>query len=189
MLTGDAYSSGNLVPSHLGYVLLVETNPFPELVVILSGLCTSNIPRYFPILLRTTSTYISFWKKWLLNKSAFSEIQPDRSRVWPSATALLVKIEVFWFHLYPSIFWILEILETLKKLMQCKGKKINNTFLRKRLIVEAVIYKIHDWESFVMDFKPLTLSLNTSPIHKVIIDSHKNYTDSSVLGGRNYINS
>ena len=34
MLTGDAYSSGHLVPSHLGlaYVLLVETNPFPELV-------------------------------------------------------------------------------------------------------------------------------------------------------------
>ena len=36
MLTGDACSSGHLVPSHLGlaYVLLVETNPFPELVVI-----------------------------------------------------------------------------------------------------------------------------------------------------------
>ena len=31
MLTGDAYSSGHLVPFHLGpaYVLLVETNPFP----------------------------------------------------------------------------------------------------------------------------------------------------------------
>ena len=36
MLTGDAYSSGHLVPSHSGlaYVLLVETNPFLELVVI-----------------------------------------------------------------------------------------------------------------------------------------------------------
>ena len=36
MLTGDAYSSGHLVPSHLGlaYALLVETNPFLEFVVI-----------------------------------------------------------------------------------------------------------------------------------------------------------
>ena len=36
MPTGDAYSSGHLVPSHLGlaYVLLVETNPFSERVVI-----------------------------------------------------------------------------------------------------------------------------------------------------------
>ena len=49
MLTGDADSFGHLVPSHLGLacVLLVETNPFPELVIIFSGLCTSNIPRYF----------------------------------------------------------------------------------------------------------------------------------------------
>ena len=46
MPTGKAYSSGHLVPSHLGlpYALLVETNPFPELVVIFSGLFTSNIP-------------------------------------------------------------------------------------------------------------------------------------------------
>ena len=36
MPTGDAYSSGHLIPSHLGlaHVLLVETNSFPELVVI-----------------------------------------------------------------------------------------------------------------------------------------------------------
>ena len=36
MPTGDAYSSGHLVPSLLGlaYVLLVKTNPFPEFVVI-----------------------------------------------------------------------------------------------------------------------------------------------------------
>ena len=52
MLTGDAYSYGHFVPSHLGlaYVLLVETNLFPELVCnkrYLSGLCYSNIPRYF----------------------------------------------------------------------------------------------------------------------------------------------
>ena len=34
ILTGDAYSCGYLVPSHLGpvYVLLVETNPLSELV-------------------------------------------------------------------------------------------------------------------------------------------------------------
>ena len=33
MLTEDAYSSGQLVPSHLGlaYVQLVETNRFPEI--------------------------------------------------------------------------------------------------------------------------------------------------------------
>ena len=43
MLTGDAYSSGHLVPSHLGlaYVLLVETNPFPELVFFQTSLRTS----------------------------------------------------------------------------------------------------------------------------------------------------
>ena len=35
MPTGDTYSSEHLVPSDLGlaYVLLVETNPFPELVI------------------------------------------------------------------------------------------------------------------------------------------------------------
>ena len=35
MTTGDAYSSGHLVPMHLGfaYVLLVETNSLPEVVV------------------------------------------------------------------------------------------------------------------------------------------------------------
>ena len=49
MPAGEAYSSGHLVPSHFGfvYVLLVETNAFPELVVIFSGLLTSNILRYF----------------------------------------------------------------------------------------------------------------------------------------------
>ena len=31
----------------LAYVLLVETNPFSELVVIFSEPLTSNIPRYF----------------------------------------------------------------------------------------------------------------------------------------------
>ena len=36
-------------PSYLGlaFVLLVENNPFPELVVFFSGLFTSNIHRYF----------------------------------------------------------------------------------------------------------------------------------------------
>ena len=51
MLTGDAYSSGHLVPVHLGlaYVLLVEINPFPELVVFFldyslrTSLCTFSI--------------------------------------------------------------------------------------------------------------------------------------------------
>ena len=49
VVTGDAYSSEHLVPSNLAlaYFLLVETNPFPELVVIFSALLTSNIPRYF----------------------------------------------------------------------------------------------------------------------------------------------
>ena len=49
MMAGDVYSSGHLVPYHLelAYVLLVETNPFPELIVIFSKLFTSNIPRYF----------------------------------------------------------------------------------------------------------------------------------------------
>ena len=39
----------DLVSSHLGlvYVLLVEINSFPILIVIFSRLFTSNIPRYF----------------------------------------------------------------------------------------------------------------------------------------------
>ena len=43
MLTGDAYFLGHLTNSHLGltYVLIVETNPFPDFVLVL------NIPRYF----------------------------------------------------------------------------------------------------------------------------------------------
>ena len=46
MPTGDAYSSGHLVMSHLGLdlVILVETNPFPEMFIIFR---TSNILRYF----------------------------------------------------------------------------------------------------------------------------------------------
>ena len=46
---GALTSPLHLVPSHSGlsYVLLVETNSFPELVVIFCGLCYSNIPRYF----------------------------------------------------------------------------------------------------------------------------------------------
>ena len=49
MPTGDAYSSGHLVPSLLGlaYVLLVETNPFFRTFRYFSGLCSSNIPRCF----------------------------------------------------------------------------------------------------------------------------------------------
>ena len=45
----NAYSSGHLVPSHLrlAYVLLVETNIVPDLSSFLSGLCSSNTPRYW----------------------------------------------------------------------------------------------------------------------------------------------
>ena len=53
MPTGDAYSSGHLVPSHFGlaYVQLDETNPFPELVV--------NFPDYsFRTSLRSFSTLL-----------------------------------------------------------------------------------------------------------------------------------
>ena len=48
MQAGDADSSGHLVSSHVGlaYTLLVETNPFPN-VVIFFGRSYSNIPRYF----------------------------------------------------------------------------------------------------------------------------------------------
>ena len=47
--TYDRGCSGHLVPSHLGlaYVPLVETNPFSGTCRYFSGLCTSNIPRYF----------------------------------------------------------------------------------------------------------------------------------------------
>ena len=49
MGTGDAYSSGHMVPPHLGlaYALLVETNPFPGTCRHFSGQCYSNIPLYF----------------------------------------------------------------------------------------------------------------------------------------------
>ena len=35
------------VPMGLAYVLLVQTNPFQNLSLFFSGLCSSNIPRYF----------------------------------------------------------------------------------------------------------------------------------------------
>ena len=49
MLKGDTYSSGHLVPSHLGlaYVLLVKTNLFSRTCSYFSRLCYSNIPLYF----------------------------------------------------------------------------------------------------------------------------------------------
>ena len=45
MPTGDAYPSGHLAQSHVGfaYVEFVEINPFTDV----PELCTSNIPRYF----------------------------------------------------------------------------------------------------------------------------------------------
>ena len=45
------------VPLGLAFVLLVDTNPFSKLVVILSGLCYLNIPRYF---LDFASYYVNF---------------------------------------------------------------------------------------------------------------------------------
>ena len=44
MLTRDAHSSGHLVPPHLGlaYALLVETSPFPNLVVVFRSLQFEN---------------------------------------------------------------------------------------------------------------------------------------------------
>ena len=51
--TGDAFYSGHLVPSHLGlaYVLIVETNPFPELVVIFPDYALRTSLGTFSILL------------------------------------------------------------------------------------------------------------------------------------------
>ena len=44
------------------YVLLVKTNPFPELVVIFPGLFTSNIPRYFlDFAYLTVTTKLHLW--------------------------------------------------------------------------------------------------------------------------------
>ena len=47
--TGDDYPITTLgpVPLGLAYVLLVETNPFYEHVVIFFRLCSSNIPGYY----------------------------------------------------------------------------------------------------------------------------------------------
>ena len=71
MPTGDAYSSGHMVPSHFGlaYVLLVETNPFPGLVVIFpdyafrSFLDTISIP--------WNKAMISLWR--VLFKSSWKQ--------------------------------------------------------------------------------------------------------------------
>ena len=48
MPTRYPYSSGHLVPSHLGlaYVLLLQTDPFFR-TRYFSGLCSSNTPQYF----------------------------------------------------------------------------------------------------------------------------------------------
>ena len=53
MSKGDAYSSGHLVPSHLGvaFALLVETNQFPELVVIFPDFAIRTSLGTFSILL------------------------------------------------------------------------------------------------------------------------------------------
>ena len=45
--TGVACRQGTLTHLDFAFVLLVETNPIPELVVFFSGICTSNITRYF----------------------------------------------------------------------------------------------------------------------------------------------
>ena len=55
MPTGDAYSCGDLVPSHFGVarVLPVETIPFPELVIICPGYVLRTSLGTFSILLQT----------------------------------------------------------------------------------------------------------------------------------------
>ena len=55
MLTGETYSSGHLVPSHLAlaYVLLADTNIFPELVVIFQDYAIQKFLGTFSILLKT----------------------------------------------------------------------------------------------------------------------------------------
>ena len=57
MLIWDAHSSGHLVPSNLGlaYVLRVETNPFPELVMIFF-----QIRKRKSELLNSTRTFLGF---------------------------------------------------------------------------------------------------------------------------------
>ena len=53
MPTGDAYSSGHLFPPNFGlvYVLVVETNPFPEVVVIFLDYARRTYLGTFSILL------------------------------------------------------------------------------------------------------------------------------------------
>ena len=74
MPTGDAYSSGHLVPSHLGhaYVLLVETNDFPELVVIFPDYAIRTY-------LDTFSTFLTFHL--ILTRTTDEKSIPE-SRVW-----------------------------------------------------------------------------------------------------------
>ena len=69
MPTGDAYSSGHLVPSHLGltYVPLVDTNSFPELVIIFSDYAIRTS-------LCTFSVLLLFLKSFLSPSSCFSDI-------------------------------------------------------------------------------------------------------------------
>ena len=66
MPTGDSYCSGHLIPSYLGlaYVLLVETNPFPELVVIFPDYTLRTSLGSFSILLchRKLQSYGKFRK-------------------------------------------------------------------------------------------------------------------------------
>ena len=85
MLTGTAYSSRHLVPSHLGleYVLLVETNPFLELVVIFLDYALRICFGTFSILLlnfgygTTFATLTPYISKSCKNKQCSTKVQFD----------------------------------------------------------------------------------------------------------------
>ena len=112
MPTGDAYSSGHLVPSPLGlaYVLLVETNPFPNLSLfyrtmlfeypsVLSRFCfigvLRHMQRYFSHICDGTDVQGNWRRGWSWAPNAIDILQG--SLTCPSCTDTGTTLFIRWF--------------------------------------------------------------------------------------------
>ena len=81
MPTGDAYSSGPLIPSYLGlaYALIVETDPYPELAVIFpdyairTSLGTFSILLYLEIVMARISGKVELEERTVQSGPCYSE--------------------------------------------------------------------------------------------------------------------
>ena len=97
MPTGDAYSFGHLVPSHLGlaYVLLVETNPFPEPVIIFPDYALRTSLGTFSILLQPRNRIQQNLTGSKISTSSTKFFGPIRKSRWPPWP--LIGWDIFYF--------------------------------------------------------------------------------------------